>query len=131
MKKQIVTNIFMMLFSVITTTTMVHAYTMPIGSQYPSSDTFLRWLATLKHCTGGQTCAITVNQTCEWSNTHLSKQISEPTVLIQNHRGDNNFATFILNSGGQFVNIAQENETAAIPLKSNPFPESPREAASD
>eukprot|EP00121_Abeoforma_whisleri_P000290 Awhi_evm1s260 len=91
-----------------------------VGTREPTGTDFLRWLQTLSHCTSGKACALTVDETCAWTQTEWdpSEVVTKTSLVVQNHRGDNKFATFVLDSRGNFVNIAQENTTATIPLMS-------------
>jgi len=93
------------------------------GTRATTGADFLRWLAALKHCTSGKVCAMYATQTCAWTDGIFDQPISQPSLVVQNHRGSSASNTFVLGRNGDlFLNIAQEDQMAIIPMTAENFP---------
>ena len=87
-----------------------------VGTTEHTGETFLRFLTTHAHCADGKVCAITMQETCAWTQDELTQPVSTTSVIVQNQRGSRTAPTYIFDAQGSFQNLAQNNNQAVIEL---------------
>ena len=87
-----------------------------VGTTEHTGEDFLKFLTAHAHCANGNVCAITMHETCAWTKAELTNPVSTSSVIVQNQRGSEDAPTYIFDSQGKMLNLAQNNDQAIIAL---------------
>ena len=70
-----------------------------VGTTEHTGENFLRFLTAHAHCADGKVCAITMQETCAWTQDELTQPVSTTSVVIvQNQRGSRTAPTYIFDA---------------------------------